>query len=121
MDSEQNILPTDYDRHWKDIIAARFEDFVKFFLPDVYPQVDFAQPVVFLEQELKKFIADKRYGFKKKLIALAAEKQYDRYKIAALLRFIYLIITLPESFEVKIKVKFVKLLTKDESNKAIWN
>ncbi len=59
---------------------------------------------------------EKRYGFKKKLIALAAEKQYDRYKIAALLRFIHFIVTLPENFEAKIKVDFVKLLTNDETH-----
>ena len=57
MDSEAN--PPDYDAYWKEIITTLFEDFVRFFLPDVYEQVDFNKPPEFLEQELQKLIADK--------------------------------------------------------------
>ena len=49
----------DYDTHWKTIITNLFEDFVLFFLPDAHKLIDFQAPVVFLEQELHKIIADK--------------------------------------------------------------
>ena len=51
--------PPDYDAYWKEIITTLFADFVQFFLPDVYEQIDFDKPPEFLEQELQKLIADK--------------------------------------------------------------
>ena len=43
-----------YDSAWKDIIEAHFKEFVEFYFPDVASELDFSQPVDFLEQELQK-------------------------------------------------------------------
>ena len=33
----------DHDTRWKKIIEELFEDFIAFFMPDLYPQIDFSQ------------------------------------------------------------------------------
>ncbi len=58
--TKQEIL--DYDNQWKVIIEVLFEDFIAYFLPDLYPQVDFSQKPEFLEKEFQKLIADKIKG-----------------------------------------------------------
>ena len=45
-------LEIDFDGNWKEIIREFFEDFVAFFLPTLYPDVDFEVPPAFLEQEM---------------------------------------------------------------------
>ena len=45
-------LKIDFDGNWKEIIIEFFEDFVAFFLPKLYPHVDFSRPPEILEQEL---------------------------------------------------------------------
>ena len=52
-------IKIDYDNKWKVIISNLFEDFIKFFLPDLYELVDFQYPIEFLEQELHKIVDDK--------------------------------------------------------------
>jgi len=49
----------DHDNKWKVIISNLFEDFINFFLPNLYELVDFQSPIEFLEQELYKLIDDK--------------------------------------------------------------
>ena len=49
----------DHDNKWKVIISNLFEDFINFFLPNLYELVDFQYPIEFLEQELYKLIDDK--------------------------------------------------------------
>ncbi len=51
---DQNI---DHDTRWKEIIKELFEYFVGFFMPDLYPLVDFGHKPGFLKQELYKIIA----------------------------------------------------------------
>jgi hypothetical protein len=43
-----------YDSAWKDIITARFPDFLWFYYPDIAGTVDWSQPPRFLEKELQK-------------------------------------------------------------------
>ena len=50
----------------------------------------------------------KRYSFKRKLVTLALEKNYERATVVALLRFAYLIISLPEALETQFEKEFVK-------------
>ena len=45
-------LKIDFDGNWKEIIIEFFEDFVAFFLPKLYPHVDFSRKPEILEQEL---------------------------------------------------------------------
>jgi len=42
----------DYDSSWKDIIEDLFEDFLLFFAPDLFAEVDFEQGYRFLDKEL---------------------------------------------------------------------
>ncbi len=49
---------TDYDTHWKEMNSHLFQDFIAFFLPELSSLIDFSKPVVFLEQELHKIVAD---------------------------------------------------------------
>ncbi len=45
-------LEIDFDGNWKEIIIEFFEDFIAFFIPDLYPHIDFSRPIEVLEQEL---------------------------------------------------------------------
>ena len=55
-------LPVDHDTRWKVLITVLFKDFTAFFLPDVYPLVDWKKPVVSLDKELNKLVGDKFKG-----------------------------------------------------------
>jgi hypothetical protein len=42
------------DELWKNIIEDLFEDVIEFFMPDLYPYIDFSKGFTFLDKELKK-------------------------------------------------------------------
>jgi hypothetical protein len=48
----------EYDHLWKDVITDLFEEFLLFFSPDLYEQVDFTSPPQFLEQELQTILPE---------------------------------------------------------------
>jgi len=48
----------DKDTQWKDLIEELFPDFVAFFLPDIYPDINFNIPYLFLEQEFPKIVPE---------------------------------------------------------------
>src|SRR5690625_3812047 len=52
----------DYDRLWKKIIADLFEEFMLFFAPDLYEEIDFNKEPDFLQQELFKEIIKGKKG-----------------------------------------------------------
>ena len=56
----------------------------------------------------------KRYSFKRKLVTLALEKGYERPKVVVLLRFVYLIVSLPKVLETQFEEEFVKHFKNDE-------
>lgn len=41
---ELDVKHPDYDQLWKDVIAELFEEFLLFFAPELYEQVDFGTP-----------------------------------------------------------------------------
>ena len=49
---------TEYDSPWKDIIEHFFDDFVEFFFPEVYAQIDWTKDYEFLDQELQKVVRE---------------------------------------------------------------
>ena len=49
-------LQIDFDGNWKEIITEFFEDFVAFFLPQLYPEVDFSRPFESLDKELTQIL-----------------------------------------------------------------
>ncbi len=50
----------DYDGTWKIVTTNLIEDFIKFFLPKLYKDVDFSVPPEFLEQELYEMVEDEK-------------------------------------------------------------
>ncbi len=56
---ENNIIKIDYDTQWKSIIPQMFPNFVEFFLPDLYPIINFNVEPEFLDKEFHKIIAQK--------------------------------------------------------------
>ena len=64
-DNEKDNLITDFDLRWKELIHCFTEDFVAFFLPTLYPLVNFSKPPEFLEQELQKLFTDENRTGKK--------------------------------------------------------
>jgi hypothetical protein len=48
----------DYDSPWKEAIDQLFADFLLFFFPHAHAQVDWSQPHVFLEQELRRIVPE---------------------------------------------------------------
>ncbi len=57
-------LPIDHDTQWKILIEKLPKSFTKFFLPHIFPLVDWTKPVESMEQELHKIVADKSKGDK---------------------------------------------------------
>lgn len=52
----------DYDSPWKEAIEHFFADFLLFYFPEAHAQIDWMQPPVFLEQELRAVIRDAEVG-----------------------------------------------------------
>jgi hypothetical protein len=44
------------DEIWKTIIQKLFKEFVEFFIPDVYPEINFDKGYEFLDKELNKIL-----------------------------------------------------------------
>ena len=58
-----NNSKTDYDGGWKDAIANYFKEFMQFFFPDIYADIEFGKGFVFLDKEFQKIVkesADKK-------------------------------------------------------------
>lgn len=49
-------LTIDFDGNWKEIIEEFFEDFVAFFLPKLYPEIDFSRSYESLDKELSQIL-----------------------------------------------------------------
>ncbi len=52
----------DYDSAWKEVIEKLFEDFIKFFFPDIYKDIDFNIKPQFLSGELRKLYREGTVG-----------------------------------------------------------
>ncbi len=50
----------DYDGNWKIVTTNLIEDFIQFFLPELYKDVDFSFPPEFLEQELYEMVGEEK-------------------------------------------------------------
>ena len=46
------------DQLWKGVIEEMFEDFVAFFIPNLFPHIDFSKGVVFLDKELEQIYSE---------------------------------------------------------------
>ncbi len=54
------IIRIDYDSNWKIITTNLIEDFIQFFLPNLYDDVDFSITPEFLEQELFEMVEEEQ-------------------------------------------------------------
>ncbi|MBK6998766.1 MAG: DUF4351 domain-containing protein [Rhodoferax sp.] len=52
----------DYDSPWKEAIEHHFPDFLAFYFPQVYRQIDWSKGYTFLEQELRAIVRDAQLG-----------------------------------------------------------
>ncbi|WP_353571993.1 DUF4351 domain-containing protein [Candidatus Albibeggiatoa sp. nov. BB20] len=52
----------DYDSPWKDAITNYFPEFMAFYFPNAFEQIDWQQPYHFLDQELQQIVQDAELG-----------------------------------------------------------
>lgn len=66
-------MADNYDSPWKEIIERYFSDFLHFYFPQAYAQIDWSEPPLFLEQELRAVVQDAELGtrFVDKLVRVA--------------------------------------------------
>ena len=71
-----------FDSRWKIIITELFEDFVRFYLPQLYPDIDFSVPPESLQQELEQIIKDEKLAGKiinDKLVKVKLKNGQEEY------------------------------------------
>ncbi|HLO87490.1 MAG TPA: cytosolic protein [Nostocaceae cyanobacterium] len=54
--------PTEFDSPWKEIIQQYFTEFIQFFFPQAYREIDWNQGFEFLDQELQQVVRDAELG-----------------------------------------------------------
>ena len=82
MKNNQDPSIIDFDVRWKELIHIFTKEFIAFFLPTLYPLVNFKKPPEFLEQELQKLFADEERTGKKisdKLIKLYLKNEQEHF------------------------------------------
>ena len=67
-------MADDYDSPWKEAIERHFADFLQFYFPSAHARIDWSQPIIFLEQELREVVRDAELGkrFVDKLVRVAS-------------------------------------------------
>ncbi len=53
---------TSFDSPWKEVVETYLPEFIAFFFPDVYAQIDWEQGFEFLDQELRQVVRDAELG-----------------------------------------------------------
>ncbi|MCT7960642.1 transposase [Laspinema sp. D1] len=59
---EYESVKADYDAPWKEAITLYFEQFLKFFFPDIHSEIDWSQPYQSLDKELLELGRDSELG-----------------------------------------------------------
>ena len=74
-------LNDDYDSPWKKAVERYFPEFMAFYFPDAYAQIDWSKEYVFLEQELQAVTHDAELGkrFVDKLVRVTLLNGDERY------------------------------------------
>ena len=67
------ILIDDYDSPWKEAVEHYFPEFMAFYFPEAYAEIDWSKAYVFLDQELRAVVQDAELGkrFVDKLVRVA--------------------------------------------------
>ncbi len=53
---------TSFDSPWKEVVETYLPEFIAFFFPDVYDQIDWEQGFEFLDKELRQVVRDAELG-----------------------------------------------------------
>jgi hypothetical protein len=66
-------MDDDYDTPWKDALTRYFPEFLAFYFPEAYSEIDWSAPCTFLEQELAQVVRDAELGCRRvdKLVRVA--------------------------------------------------
>lgn len=62
LETPSNYGTIDYDGLWKKLIFELFEEFLLFFMHDLYEDIDFAKEPDFLQQELFQEVIQEKKG-----------------------------------------------------------
>ena len=57
-----NNPSTSFDSPWKDVVETYLPEFIAFFFPDAYSQIDWKRGFEFLDQELRQVVRDAELG-----------------------------------------------------------
>ena len=87
----------DYDSPWKEIIEHFFPEFMAFFFPQAFPEIDWSRPHEFLDRELQQLVREAGTG--RRMVKGLYARGYSRSQIVELFRFIDWIMVLPASLE----------------------
>lgn len=71
----------DYDGLWKNLIEELFQEFMAFFAPDLYPEIDFEQGVDFKNLELFQLVMKSKKGTKysDKIVKVQLKNGEEKY------------------------------------------
>ncbi|MFN6539778.1 MAG: Rpn family recombination-promoting nuclease/putative transposase [Nostoc sp. EkiNYC01] len=71
-DNKTKNPSTEYDSPWKDILQTYFPEFMQFFFPSAYNEIDWTKEIEFLDKELMEAVKDAEIGrrFADKLVKL---------------------------------------------------
>jgi len=58
----ETTVTDDYDSPWKEAVEHYFSDFMAFYFPEAYVQIDWSKEHVFLDQELRAVVQDAELG-----------------------------------------------------------
>jgi hypothetical protein len=56
------MLMSDYDSPWKEMLEGYFPDFMAFFFPEAYEDIDWARGYESLDKELQQIVRDAALG-----------------------------------------------------------
>jgi hypothetical protein len=70
---------TEYDSPWKDILQIYFPEFMQFFFPNAYNEIDWTKQIEFLDKELVESVKDAEIGhrFADKLVKLYLKNCFE--------------------------------------------
>ena len=76
-----DVAHPEYDFLWKEVITELFEEFLLFFSPELYEEIDFTSQPEFLEQELHTIIPDSKsnHRYADKLVKLKLKTGLEQW------------------------------------------
>ena len=84
MEQDEKTVETvtdDYDSPWKEAVEHYFPEFMEFYFPEAYAQIDWSTEPVFLDQELRAVVHDAELGkrFVDKLVSVMLLNGDDKW------------------------------------------